>query len=371
MRNIFGTYIMANKSSIMTLGKLAFCLCLMQSCTHPDILQPAVPSDPQKTEALVGFANMTSALTAEIYSRAQTLRDSALNFITNPTAVRLGSLQKTWISARVPWEMQEAFEVGPAETLGIDPGVDTWPVDTQGIDDAIPNVPNFLATAPQGIKGYHGIEYLLWGTSGTKQATDFTTTQLILLDSLTRDLVNKVQTLNAQWVVSGPFYLTFTQAGTSNSIYANQNAALLDALDAIAGLVQEMTQDKLGLPLQNPTIYHGESQYSDNSMADYINDLLSIKAAYTGLLSINNTQYTTFTNLVKPKNSQLDNTISQQINSIQIQLLSMPSSFNYVAQNDTSQLRQTVNGFLQLAPQFTSGVSNLLFGKTTIVIDTD
>lgn len=353
------------------IGILAFCLCMLQSCRHPDIVQPAVPLDPQKSEALLGFANMTSALTAEIYRRAQVLRDSALIFIHNPTEGGLSSLQNTWINARVPWEMQEAFEVGPVETLGIDPGVDTWPVDTHGIDIAVPNVPGFLSTAPLGIKGYHGIEYIIWGANGTKQAGDFTPNQFILLDSITRDLVNEVQTLNNQWGVNGPFYLTFTQAGTSNSIYADQNAALSDALNAIAGLVQEMTQDKLGLPLQNPTIYHGESQYSDNSLADYKNDLLSIKAAYTGMLSINNEQYFNFTNLVNPRNSQLNNSIVQQIGDIQIQLLSLPASFNYIAQNDTTQLRQIVNGFLKLEPQFTSGVSNLLFNKTAIIVDTD
>jgi putative iron-regulated protein len=359
----------SKKNIIITI--LAFWSCLLQSCNRPDIVQPTVQLDPMKTQALLGYANMTSALTSMISSRAQLLRDSALIFISNPTGSGLNSLQKTWISARVPWEMQEAFEVGPAETLGIDPGVDTWPVDTHGIDTAIPNVSNFLATAPLGIKGYHGIEYLLWGASGTKQAADFTATQLILLDSLTRDLVNKVRTLNDQWGSSGPFYLTFTQAGTGNSIYANQDAALSDALNAMAGLVQEMTEDKLGLPLQNPVIYHGESQYSDNSLADYKNDLLSIKAAYTGMLSINNEQYFGFSNLVKPKNTQLDNAIVQQINNIQILLLSMPASFNYVAQNDTSQLRGVVNGFLNLEQQFTSGVSNLLFNKTAIVVDTD
>jgi putative iron-regulated protein len=360
-----------NTATLSRLFFLAFCLYLFQACNHPDIVQPTAPLDAQKTQVLLGFANMTSVLTGQISGRAEVLRDSALIFIANPTDDLLVAVQKSWIHARQPWEMQEAFEVGPVETLGIDPAVDTWPVDTQGVDSAIPNVPGFLASAPLAIKGYHGIEYLLWGADGTKQAADFTSRQLILLDSLTRDLVTQTNVLNSQWGPSGAFYQNFTNAGTAKSNYINQDAALTDALDAIAGLIQEMTADKLGFPLQDPVANHGESQYSDNSRNDYLNDLLSIKAAYTGGLPINQQQYISFTNLVRPKNSALDDAIIKQIDNIQIDLLSMPASFNYVALHDTAQLRRTVNGFLQLSPQFTSGVSNLLFGKTAVIIDTD
>lgn len=78
-----------------------------------------------------------------------------------------------WITAREPWEMSEAFLFGPVDAMGLDPNMDSWPLDQDAIvqilnsgkfdnldwsdgddDDAI--------EAKQGVRGFHTLEFLLF-----------------------------------------------------------------------------------------------------------------------------------------------------------------------------------------------------------------
>lgn len=59
------------------------------------------------------------------------------------TAANLLAAQVAWKSARLPWERSEAFLIGPVEMEGIDPRLDTWPIDVNQIQAILD-----LATGP-------------------------------------------------------------------------------------------------------------------------------------------------------------------------------------------------------------------------------
>ena len=78
-----------------------------------------------------------------------------------------------WLTAREPWEKSEGFLFGPVDTEGLDPNMDSWPLD----QDAIVNIlrsGNFdelewddeddssTVEAAQNVRGYHTLEFLLF-----------------------------------------------------------------------------------------------------------------------------------------------------------------------------------------------------------------
>lgn len=91
----------------------------------------------------------------------------------NPSNATFEAAANAWMAARGPWESGEAFLFGPVDELGLDPNMDSWPLD----QDAIKNV---LASgdyselnwddedsdekieAAQNIRGFHTLEFLLF-----------------------------------------------------------------------------------------------------------------------------------------------------------------------------------------------------------------
>lgn len=54
----------------------------------------------------------------------------------SPSDATFEAAAGAWMTARQPWEMSEAFLFGPVDELGLDPNMDSWPLD----QDAIKNV---------------------------------------------------------------------------------------------------------------------------------------------------------------------------------------------------------------------------------------
>lgn len=99
---------------------------------------------------------------------------NAVNSLTaNPTNARFEAACEAWLNAREPWEKSEAFLFGPVDEFGLDPNMDSWPLDQNGIvqilnskswgdlvwgddddDEAI--------TASQNVRGFHTLEFLLF-----------------------------------------------------------------------------------------------------------------------------------------------------------------------------------------------------------------
>lgn len=80
---------------------------------------------------------------------------------------------EAWLSAREPWERSEAFLFGPVDALGLDPNMDSWPLDQDAIVNHLKGG-NFsdlewgvgdsedAVEAAQNIRGFHTLEFLLF-----------------------------------------------------------------------------------------------------------------------------------------------------------------------------------------------------------------
>lgn len=101
------------------------------------------------------------------------LFEAAQNFQNSPSDETFSAGCEEWLSAREPWEKSEAFLFGPVDWRGLDPNMDSWPLDVEAIinilesgnfdelewdeDDASDDV-----EAAQNVRGYHTMEFLLF-----------------------------------------------------------------------------------------------------------------------------------------------------------------------------------------------------------------
>lgn len=102
-----------------------------------------------------------------------TLRDAVNRLARNPSDAAFESACDAWLEAREPWEKSEAFLFGPVDQLGLDPNMDSWPLDQNAIVQNL-NTGSFdnldwsdgdsddVIEAAQNLRGFHTLEFLLF-----------------------------------------------------------------------------------------------------------------------------------------------------------------------------------------------------------------
>ena len=118
------------------------------------------------------------------------LNKEIIAFAENPTNEGFEKCCQAWMNARQPWETSEAYLFGPVKDKGLDPNMDTWPLDIDGIKNILHSQkfgdlewkgkfveedeenPNALSPedkkqaenigAAQSLRGYHTIEFLIF-----------------------------------------------------------------------------------------------------------------------------------------------------------------------------------------------------------------
>ncbi len=103
----------------------------------------------------------------------ENLYNDIVAFTKNPSDAAFATAAQSWIKARMPWEQSEAFLFGPVDALGLDPNMDSWPLDQEAIKNLL-NSGEFddlnwidgdsddKVEAAQNLRGYHTLEFLLF-----------------------------------------------------------------------------------------------------------------------------------------------------------------------------------------------------------------
>ena len=76
----------------------------------------------------------------------------------NTTQANLDKACETFLTARAYWEKSEAFLWGAATDFGIDPHIDTWPLDLTGLKEALTNTAQIAGLAGEDGDVYAGRE---------------------------------------------------------------------------------------------------------------------------------------------------------------------------------------------------------------------
>lgn len=236
------------------------------------------------------YANLDTRADALVVA-VQALKDGA-------SESEVDAAQNAWREARVPWESSEGFLFGPVDALGIDPSIDSWPLNTPDLQAFLQAHPNAtqqdVENAGDDLRGFHAIEFLLFGdgvNDNDKAAAEFTEAEINYLVALTQALAARTQALVDGWTVDfngqGP-YAAQVKAPGVGKIYGSDAAVLEELINGIITIADETGNAKMaepfGISADSADTSKVESQYSWNSLTDFHNNLQSIVNVYTGKL---------------------------------------------------------------------------------------
>ncbi|MBQ8805791.1 MAG: peptidase M75 [Bacteroidaceae bacterium] len=109
------------------------------------------------------------------------LYNSVVALSKNPSNLAFAKACEAWLEAREPWEQSEAFLFGPVDALGLDPNMDSWPLDQAAIVNILKSG-NFndinwgdgdsdeAIEAAQNVRGFHTLEFLLFKDGQPRKA---------------------------------------------------------------------------------------------------------------------------------------------------------------------------------------------------------
>ena len=252
----------------------------------------------------------------DIQSKANTLYSAVQTLNTSTTDINLAAAQTAWRETRHSWERAEGFLFGPVEDFNYDPQMDDWPLNRVDMDSLLASN-NALALSdiealPTSLKGFHSIEYMLFGTGGQKTAAEFTAREKLYMISLTQSLYNTTTDLRNSWDpgVTGNFTLEFVNAGNGSTRFATRKEAFMAIVTAMAAICDEVANGKMEEPLAAQDSSLEESQFAHSSTSDFQNNMTGLQNAYTGNYSQDGRG---LDDLVASKNLSLNNTIKAQI----------------------------------------------------------
>lgn len=111
------------------------------------------------------------------------LYNAVASFQALPSDQAFQAVCDAWLAARQPWETSEAFLFGPVDAEGLDPNMDSWPLDQDQIVTIL-NSGNFddldwsdnddedAIEAKQGVRGFHTLEFLAFRNGQARTTTD-------------------------------------------------------------------------------------------------------------------------------------------------------------------------------------------------------
>lgn len=272
-----------------------------------------------------------NAITLKAAADAMTVGDEA----------QLTVLKDSWRTARASWELSQAISYGPIESGALSIPIDKSPVVISEINTLLagsaPIVIDSVQAKPN-VRGFHLIEYLAWGTSGNKPASDLTDREIDLIQVAAQDIQNNTQLLYNGWKADGDnFSSSLVNAGQSGSIYTNQEDALVAISNGLVLLADDVSGVKIGIPYDAQVatgngVNFEESRYSGNSLADFRNNLLSIQNIYLG--KYGTADESGLTDIVESKDAALDAELKTAITDAIASVDAIPVSFSDALANN-------------------------------------
>lgn len=362
------------KTSIALLCTLILIFCLLNlACTrYPQGEAIPVRSDEEIIKGiLTDFPKVVANQNyAEMVEAANQLNRSVILLDSFPNDYNLTEAQFAWKKLREKWELSEGFLFGPVETENVDPDIDTWPVNKTDLDSFLISRKEFISSEwlnnqPESIKGFHPLEYLLFGTNGSKKASGLTAIEKEYMLALAGNLLHTITRLDAVWDSSIPnsFGHQFANAGPNSDIFTSKADAFDQMLSALADIAGEVGTGKIGEPFIQQNANLEESPFSQNSIPDFINNIQGINNVYTCTY---NSKGTSLSNFTAKYNKGLDNRIKQQIQQsiLALKLINLPfgrAIFEQKTQVQTAQ--QTIESLAdmlenELKPLFKQHIKN-------------
>ncbi len=278
---------------------------------------------------------------ALLSTRAIALETAVSTLAATPTAANLTAAKSAWVATRVPWEQSEAHLFGPVSANGYDPAMDSWPVNVTDLDAVLassnPLTQAYVSALPEEQKGFHTLEYLLWGEDSNKQVDALTPRELEYMKALAAELTKVTGELASSWttgVMGAPAYRTvFTGAG-ANSAYPSIGSAAQEILVGMSGICDEVANGKIADPFDARDPQLVESQFSFNSLLDFSDNMRGVLNAYTGDAAAAMSTGKGISDFVIEKDPALDAQVRAELQAALDALAAIPPPFRTAITNE-------------------------------------
>jgi len=311
--------------------KKAIFLCTALALFAGSCKKDSAPVNTDFSEELEAIGEDVILLT---YQRLDDKSTILVNLLTalenNPTVQNLEAARQAWRDTRLPWEQSEGFLFGPVDQQGIDPAIDSWPVNEVDLDNVLNSglaLTKAYIDAQEGtVKGFHTIEYLIFGGNGAKTIGDFTQREFEYLRACAQSLKGETaKLLNAWSPAGGNFVRNVVLAGDQVSIYPSQKAAIQEVVNGMIAIADEVANGKINDPFTQQNVTLEESRFSANSKADFADNIRSIRNIYFG--TTDGTIGVSISRLTAEKQTGLDTKIKDQIQAAIAAIDNIPGTF--------------------------------------------
>lgn len=302
----------------------------MTSCNTTNKSDVESPKETALKAAMTPYVDNTVVATYKSLADATvTLYNNCETIFENFEAGKLSEADvaaaaKSWTDARRYWELSEAFLFGPAANHNIDPHIDSWPLDKDGIDAMLGNAEQMKQIEEQGadyvgdklgygLLGFHAIEYMLYASDNADKSnvrmhdiSTYTRAELVYLVAVAEDLRNQTVALEASWagvsnvseekqaileeaeidygVEFSKGYGSYMKVATGGT-YATYQEAAEELIQGCIDIADEVGNTKIGRPntaTSEEDRNYIESPYALNSIEDFQDNIRSIQNAYCG-----------------------------------------------------------------------------------------
>ena len=121
----------------------------------------------------------------DLKERNSDLYLSVVDFGNAPSDAKFQAICDAWLAAREPWEQSEAFLFGPVADFGLDPNMDSWPLDQEAIVNTLKSQQwndmtwsgdydedDEAIAAAQNVRGFHTLEFLAFRDGKARTLSD-------------------------------------------------------------------------------------------------------------------------------------------------------------------------------------------------------
>lgn len=295
----------------------------LSSCNHSEV---TISDDEQRDKAYQEiaetFVNKTVVPTyTKMAQKTVDLVEDLRAYRKAPTQENLNKACEDFIESRGWWERSEAFLFGAANDFGIDPHIDSWPLDLPALQKYLEEAINIKeldgedsdivarTKLGQELLGFHGVEYILFENGKPRTAGTISEEHLIYAIAVAGDLRNSCWQLLTAWageeyasklnkelvkhiledvelpvLVGGRFSYgeNMVKAGQPGSLYRSWINAMEAIVSGCNDICDEVGTSKIGSAHTGEDISYIESPYSQRSIHDFYDNITSVENVYLG-----------------------------------------------------------------------------------------
>lgn len=349
------------KKNLFFMGLAMMGLFVMSSCSKSDDEKDKdeVTIQDSEYDAIINqyVDNVVLPTYSDLKTKNTAIFNSVVAFGDNPSNANFQAICNAWLAAREPWEMSEAFLFGPVADFGLDPNMDSWPLDQEAIVNLLQSQKwndmewtgdydeddEAIASA-QNVRGFHTLEFLAFKNGKARTLNDTAedgeaanavynssnaTAWAQYMRNTAKLLVDDVTLLCDEW--NNGYAESFKKHNGGD--FTSGLSCIEQIIDGCIDIAGEVGEAKIGDPYDlyvsgktTEALYAVESWYSWHSRDDYTNNIYSIRNAYYG--SLNGTIHTnSLSTLVKKYNAELDTKVKNAITDAANAIQAIPQPF--------------------------------------------